>query len=377
MSLTALSFPLTTLAKYGGLDTTIYNYEEALKRPLEVKKLAFSFNNSNHPYTKALPDGRIQALVNLEELFIDGYGGKYIKLPDELSKLKKLKRLTIYGENLVQIPNVVWSLQSLTDLTLEINSLKEEDLKLSSLPQLGDFGVKIHKTEKLPGGIFENSKLKRLFIQSDDAKVIPDQFNKLPDLTSLTLHCQNLIVIPGSIGSLKRLAIFDIYNKTVKSLDIDCGQLDSLRDFRWGHSLNFPNSLTAAKNLHRLNLDVSFFETINTDTLPFKNLEILDLSFSKLKTIPPYFSTLHSLKSIYLTNNNFASIEFDFSQLTNLTELSFGDCENFQKIDMNKFITSLKTITKLERLKTPSLSKEQSIIKDGYHYNFDWWEQRY
>lgn len=377
MGFTALSLPLSTLAKYGGLDTTFYNYEEALKKPLEVKKLAFSFNNSNHPYTKALPDARIQSLVNLEELFIDGYEGKYIKLPDELSKLKKLKRLTIYGDNLIQIPSLVWSLQSLTDLTLEINSLKEKELKLSSLPQLEDFAVKIHKTEKLPDGIFENSKLKRLFIQSYEAKVIPNQFNKLPDLTSLTLHCQNLMVIPVSIGSLKKLAILDIYNDTAKSLDIDCAQLDSLRDFRWGHSLNFPTSLTAAKNLKRINLDVSFFETINIDTLPFENLEILDLSFSKLKTIPQYFSTLHSLKSIYLTNNNFTSIEFDFGQLTNLTDLSFGDCENFEKIDMNKFIASLKTIKKLERLKTPSLSKGQSLIKDGYNYNFDWSVQQY
>lgn len=62
MSLTALSFPISTLALYDSLDETFYNYEEALKKPLEVKILAFLFKNSNHPYTKALPDARIQTL---------------------------------------------------------------------------------------------------------------------------------------------------------------------------------------------------------------------------------------------------------------------------------------------------------------------------
>lgn len=377
MSLTALSFPLSTLAQYDNRNNTFHNYEEALKKPLEVKKLVFSFNNSYHPYTKALPDARIQTFVNLEELFIDGYEGKYMNLPNEISKLKKLSRLTIYCGNLFQIPKQVWGLQSLTTLYLEINALKEKDLKLSSLPQLEDFGIKVHKTEMLPEGIFENSKLKKLFIQSYEAKVIPDQFNKLPDLTLLTLHCENLTVIPGSIGSLKKLKVFDIYNKTLKSLNINFSDLDSLHDFRWGQSLIFPSPLAAAKNLKALRLDVSFFDAINTDTPPLKKLEILDLSFSKLKAIPQYFATLHSVKSMYLAYNNFTSIEFDFSQLTNLTELSFGDCENFGVIDMNKFIKSLKTIRKLESLKTPRLSDEQRVIKEAYNYDFDWWEQQY
>jgi hypothetical protein len=93
--------------------------------------------------------------------------------------------------------------------------------------------------------------------------------------------------------------------------------------------------------------------------------------------LDPYFETLHSVKSIYLTYNNFKSIEFDFSQLANLTELSFGDCENFGEIDMNKFVKSLKTIRKLESLKTPRLSKEQLVIKEAYKYDFDWWEQQF
>jgi hypothetical protein len=43
MSLTALSFPLSTLAQYGSRNDTFHNYEEALKKPLEVKKLVFQF----------------------------------------------------------------------------------------------------------------------------------------------------------------------------------------------------------------------------------------------------------------------------------------------------------------------------------------------
>lgn len=379
LGLAAVSLPssLLALADYGSIDDTFYNYEEALKKPLAVKRLAFCLNNSNHPYTKSLPDARIQTLVNLEELYISGFTGTHMKLPAELKKLEKLRNISINGENLVEIPRLIWDLPSLTNLFFEMNALKETDLKLPALSHLEDLGMKLNKTEKLPVGVFDSPKLKRLFIQSDTLKVIPNLYHKLPALTTLTLHCPYLAKIPDSIGSLSKLNVFDIYNKVAKSLDIDFSQLENLSSFRWGQSLFFPTSLTAAPNLRRLNLDVSFFETINADSLPFKNLETLDMTFSKLKAIPRCFETLAPLKYLYFNYHDLNSIAFDFTRLTNLKILSFRDCSHFDKIDMEQFISSLKTIRGLEVLETPALSKEQSIIRNGYDYKFEWTEARF
>ena len=298
-----------------------------------------------------------------------------MNLPNEIGELKKLDELSIYSENLIEIPKAVWTLNSLTVLFLEINSLKDDDLKLSNLTQLESFAIKLHKTETIPDNIFDNANLTRFYIQSDDLEVIPNHFDRLFNLNHLSLHCQNLKVIPDTISNLKNLKKIDIYNKTATSIDINFKLLEELKEFRWGQSLFFPLSLTNAKNLKILKFDVSYFETIDADELVFQNLEQFEITLSKLKKIPKCFETLQGVQSLILDINNFEEIEFDFHKLTNLTFLSFRRCENFEKIDMKKFIVSLQTIKSLKYLETPILSKQQDTIKKEYNFDFDWTEE--
>lgn len=354
---------------------TFHNYEEALKKPLEVKTLSFSFNNSYHPYTKSLPDERIKTLINLEKLFISGFKGEYLNLPDEIRELKKLKEISIYSENLIEIPKVIWSLNSLTNLHLEINSLNNSDINLSNLANLKSFGITLHKTEILPDRLFENANLTHFYIQSDDLRIIPNQFDKLHNLNSVTLHCQNLNIIPSTIGSLKKLKSIDLYNKTAKSIGINFEGLEELNEFRWGQSLFFPLPLIDAKNLKVLTFDVSYFETISAKELHFKNLNQLTLTFSKLEKMPKCFETLQGIQHLILDYNNFSEIEFDFRNLNNLNSLSFRRCENFDKIDMKKFGDSLKTVKNLKYLETPTLSKQQNILRKEFNFEFEWIEE--
>jgi Leucine-rich repeat (LRR) protein len=370
-----LIIPISTLANNPVLEETFYNYEEALTRPLEVKTLVFSFNNPDRPYTKTLPDARIKTLVNLERLSIEGYKEERMILPNELKELVNLKDLSIYAQNLRQIPAVVWELDSLYSLYIEINGLPPNALKLAQLKRLRNFSLWLHKTDTLHGERLNAPGLTRLSIRSDDLKYITNHLDQLTGLTSLTLHCSSLTTIPASISSLVNLKRIDIYNKTAVSADIDFAKLDKLEEFRWGHGLFFPISLSAAKNVKRVNFDVSYFEKINAATLPFQRLEQLELSFSQLKAIPKCFGTLHSVKSLLLEYNKFSVIDFDFSQLTNLTFLSFRRCENFDKIDFAKFIKSLKTIKNLKYLETPVLTKQQAAMKKQLNMAIEWREE--
>lgn len=370
-----LTFPFESIIKFNEMTDTFHNYEEALKNPLEVKILSFSFNNSYHPYTKSLPDERIKTLINLEKLFISGFKGEYLNLPDEIRELKKLNEISIYSENLIEIPKVIWSLNSLTNLHLEINSLKNSDINLSNLANLESFGIKLHKTEILPDSLFENANLTHFYIQSDDLRIIPNHFDKLHNLISLALNCQNLNIIPSTIGSLKKLKNIDFYNKTAKSIGINFEGLEELNKFRWGQSLFFPLPLIDAINLEVLTLDVSYFETINAKELHFKNLNQLKVTFSKLDRMPKCFETLQGIQHLILDYNNFRELEFDFRNLNNLNSLSFRRCENFDKIDMKKFCDSLKTVKNLKYLETPTLSKQQNILRKEYNFEFKWIEE--
>lgn len=352
-----------------------YNYEEALKNPLEVKSLVFLFNNSYHPYTTTLPDKRIKTLINLEKLYIGGFNGKHIDLPDEIEELKKLKDLSIYAENLVEIPKVIWKLKYLTALYLEITTLKEGELQLSNLGQLQSFGIKVKNSEILSESVFDNISITNFYIQSFDLQEIPNRFDQFVHLNTLRLHCQHLKKIPSTISTLHNLKRIDIYNKAAKSIDVQFDKLEKLEEFRWGQASFFPLAITDAKNLKRATFDVSYFEAIDTDALVFQNLQIFDLSFCKLKGIPKCFETLETIQGLYLTHSDFKEIEFDFQKLTNLAHLSFKRAENFGLIDMRKFMDSLMTIKNLKSLKTPLLSKGQDEIRKDYKFEFEWMEE--
>jgi Leucine-rich repeat (LRR) protein len=266
-------------------------------------------------------------------------------------------------------------LKSLTDLYLEINFLKDNQLELANLEQLKSFGIKVNNSKFLSESTFANTNITTLYVQSNDLEEIPNYFDRLIHLNSLTLHCQHLKIFPDTISTLSSLKRFDTYNKIAKSIDFDFNKLEKLEEFRWGQATFFPLNITDAKKLKRLTLDVSYFETIDTNELVFQNLQHFDLSFCKLQKIPKCFEALETIEGLYLTHNNFKEIEFDFQKLTNLTALNFKRAENFELIDIQKFINSIMTIKNLNFLKTPSLSKEQNKIRKNHKFGFEWIEE--
>jgi len=356
------------------MSETFHSYEQALLNPLDVKTLIFSFNNSSHIEVENFLDERIKALINLEELSIEGFEGTQLSLPAEISQLKNLKELSIFARNLIEIPTIIWEMKSLNYLFLEINSIQNGSLQLSKLDQLKSVGFKIHNTEILTSDVFDNVNVTRFYLKSDDLKEIPNHFDKLMNLNNLTLHCENLIKFPDTISNLCNLKTIDVYNKSIKSININFNLLENIEEFRWGQISFFPTGINKAKSLKRLNLDVSSFETIDADEAAFQSLEKLELSFCKLKKIPKCFETLDSIKTLDLGYSNFSELDFDFKNLKNLSFLCFKRCENFENIDITKFIKSISTITNLRYLETPRLTAQQIKVRNKSRFDFEWIE---
>ncbi len=91
---------------------TFYSLADALKNPIEVKKLDISMNK-----LKYIPRD-IGKLINLECL--DLSFNTFSTLPLELASLKKLKYLNISGTRfLVKVPDVVFKIKSLEILDIQ------------------------------------------------------------------------------------------------------------------------------------------------------------------------------------------------------------------------------------------------------------------
>ncbi|WP_428233148.1 hypothetical protein [Flavobacterium sp.] len=67
-------------------------------------------------------------------------------------------------------------------------------------------------------------------------------------------------------------------------------------------------------------------------------------------------------------------LEFDFHKLENLSLLGFKRRENFNGINMEKFINSLHTIKSLEYLLTPAITEGQRNIRRKHKLDFEWIE---
>lgn len=353
------------------------DYEEALENAVQVKELTLYYNDDSYPGTIQFPDHRIKKLENLEKLTIWGFFDAEIALPREVLELQKLTEFTIYGENLLKLPDLVWELENLTSLTLRLASTDSNNIKFDRLKKLKRIWYENQEIKELSEAFFGARNLTSLHIQSESLVYISDEIGSLSFLENLTLHCK-ILELPVSIENLKKLKQIDFSNKETKSFDVNLSDLTDLENVRWGNSSFFPVGLTTAPNLKQLMFDKTHYSDINVTELPFKNLSKLRFSHAQFKKVPKCFSSLISLQSLDLESCDFDEIEFNFDKLENLHFISFMYCDNFEKINMFRLVESLQSIPNLKSVETPELNTEQKAVLKSFDLKFEWtYENQY
>lgn len=123
-----------------------------------------------------------------------------------------------------------------------------------------------------------------------DLTTIPDcLFERAKSIRALSLHHNNINVVPKSINVFASLITLDISNNNLHKLSDSMIHLKQLRTF-------------IAKN-NDLNC-----KSIPKDFSRLRSLEVLNLGANNFNELPPQFTELPRLKALYLGRNAISSI---------------------------------------------------------------------
>jgi Leucine-rich repeat (LRR) protein len=156
----------------------------------------------------ALPD-YINQLEYLEDLGIRVVSETLV-LPDTLVDLKNLKYLTFYQCKLKKIPAVLLKMPQLVKLEMSANEFSSLDLPNQCYwPNLECLDLRTNACEAIPTWIYEHKSLKELFLPNNKIKELPTALTSLKNLEKLTFDNNEIELIKADFSQLTQLDLLN------------------------------------------------------------------------------------------------------------------------------------------------------------------------
>lgn len=169
----------------------------------KLKKISVAFWGGG-----AIPD-YISELEHLEELGIRVVS-EFLSLPDTLVDLKKLKSLTFYQCKLKEIPAVLLKMPQLVKLELAANELLNLALpKQCYWPNLEVLDLRTNACEAIPTWVYEHLSLKELFLQNNKIKELPTEITSLKHLEKLAIDNNKIEHIKADFSQFRQLSLLN------------------------------------------------------------------------------------------------------------------------------------------------------------------------
>ncbi|CAF0814427.1 unnamed protein product [Brachionus calyciflorus] len=235
------------------------------------------------------------------------------------------KKLKLCGKCIIP-SNLSNDLKQLNKLTRNLNPEDEEESHpIDFNKDLIDFEVLDLTAERqsglnlplvfLPNDLFSFKQLKRLHLDCNMIRVIPDMLgDNLVSLEILTITSNLLQSLPNSLANLKKLHSIHLASNEFKQ---------------------FPDVLCKIKTLRFLDLSSNKLESLPSMIGDLKNLESLLLFQNNLKSVPKTIGKLEFLRTLWLGNNNLNSLPY---KITNLINLDWDDLNLTTNIDGNPLV---------------------------------------
>ncbi len=221
------------------------------------------------------------------------------ELQPALENLFLLETLSLKGaKNLKALPDAVWRLPALTELTLAETGIKALP-PMAGASALQRLTVEDSPLEKLPTGFADLGQLANLSLTNTQLRKLPSSTGTLPALKSLSLQDNpKLEQLPKSLGHVEELTLI-------------------------GGLIHELPSASGMPSLQTLTVDKAPLAKLPSDFGALGNLAHLSLSNTKLRELPPSTRNLSTLKTLSLQDNpKLETLPRSFGQLSGLQELT-------------------------------------------------------
>ena len=323
-------------------------------------------------YRKSIPKILIENPLineNIKELGL--YEPSYQSL-EKIDNFRNLEELCIRFFQYENLPDVLWNLRKLKKLKLEqcqISNLSENIKELNNLEYL-NLSCKI---EKLPLGISNLKKLKYLNLKRS---YLLENIDKLPDsLEELILSNESLDVNEEilCLRILKKLKIINTPILKIPDNIEDCKKLYHLTIYAHVNNFQLSKQIGTLSKLDCLELSGKGIKEINFEFTNLKNIKEISFYDTSIVTLPDSICECSKLKTLSINDTPLKELPMNIGKLNSLSVLNL-DYTNIQKL--RRSVSSLK---KLEYLTIPESVKISSALQDmeenklniSYGYNFD------
>ncbi len=283
--------------------------------------------------------------VQTLELLGDDLTMPELTLPDEISKLKHLARLSIENFSHVhwpteldlpalqhvslttwdnELPLALASCAGLKTLELDMNSFEFPAGVHWFFPELESLAL-----DGVSGFADDFSGLKELRyleLAGGDLRSIPDGLRSLTKLESLDLSYTGLTSLPRAVVTLKHLEVLDIGHTEIEELPADISLLKNLRTLIFSKPLphhdkrlvedNYDSRLvqirqvwTELENLEHLDLSSQRVAYCSDAVRKWRRLTTLDLSYNEMPEVPVELWSISNLKEVDLSFNRLTRLE--------------------------------------------------------------------
>ncbi|XP_071952907.1 uncharacterized protein [Antedon mediterranea] len=292
----------------------------------DVKELDFRHCNLN-----SVPEEVYEFEQTLEELYLDSNNIKDLTV--SLFHCQQLKKFSISDNELYAVPSGIANLIILQQLDLSKNGIVSIPDNIKCCKNLSVIDLSVNPLGKLPEGFTHLTNLTQLYLNDTILKYLPANFGKLTKLTVLELRENHLRSLPKTISKLTELERLDIGSNEFRELAKEVGSLTKLTEL-WIDANKItvlPEGLGGLTSLTFFDASCNRLEYLPADIQNWESLTDLHLSKNYLQELPENLGKLSRLKTLKVDENELAFLPFSIGGLVSIEELILS-CNDLEEL---------------------------------------------
>jgi len=271
----------------------------------------------------------LEQCENLEEIFyVDLIGENLYEIPSILFQCKNLKYLDL-SSNFINSINGIKGFNKLEFLFLdECEQLKEIPNEIGELITLKGISISHSPIQKLPEEFFTLKNI--IYCNLNDNDLTNEIFydlEKLENIVELDLSSNKMLNEDGTALAFKNLIKANFSYNSFEILPIDfskCILLEKL-DISYNPIRKLPNSIMNSRKLVELEMKECLI-TECPDLSRLTSCKQVEMGHSELKNIPIAIFSIPNLETLEIENSNIKAISEQIGDLKNLKKLIISEC---------------------------------------------------